>query len=148
MKKPLAILSFLQQLLLLSCLLLAFPSSAEQKVQLGNWDVHYIVLPSTVLTPAVAKAYGLQRSRYQAFVNISVLDSQTQQAQSVVVSGTATDLLGNVRQLEFQQVNEQQSIYYLAQFSIDAEELWRFEINLRHGNTSEQFKFKQKMFIE
>ncbi|MDN4501699.1 DUF4426 domain-containing protein [Alteromonadaceae bacterium BrNp21-10] len=121
---------------------------AEQKVTLGDWDVHYIVLPSTFLTPDVAKAYGLQRSRYQSLINISVLDSKSQLAQSVVVSGTAKNLLGNVRKLEFQEVKEQQSIYYLAQLPLDGEELWRFEITVRHGDTSETLKFKQKLYIE
>ncbi|WP_438864553.1 DUF4426 domain-containing protein [Neptunicella sp.] len=131
-------------LLLLACSVV----HAEQFKTLDNWDVHYIVLPSTFITPEISKAYGLQRSKYQSLVNISVLDSQTKEAQSVVITGTAKNLLGQVRQLDFQEVKEQQAIYYLAQFTLDNDELWRFEITIRHGNDSQTLAFKQKLYVE
>ncbi|WP_416307606.1 DUF4426 domain-containing protein [Neptunicella sp. SCSIO 80796] len=131
-----------------SLLLLCSVTHAEQLEKLGPWDVHYIVIPSTFITPEISKAYGLQRSKYKALINISVLDSQSKEAQSVVVSGTAKNLLGQIRQLDFQEVKEQQSIYYLAQFTIDDDELWRFDITVRHGNDSQKLMFKQKVYAE
>lgn len=136
-------------LMLVACLGLVMSSAnAEQFEKLGNWDVHYIVLPSTFIAPDIAKNYQIQRSKYQPLVNISVLDSDSKDAQSVAISGTATNLLGQVKQLEFQQVKEQNAIYYLAQFNVQDEELWRFNIEVRHGNQSQTLKFKQKIYVE
>ncbi|MEC8230923.1 MAG: DUF4426 domain-containing protein, partial [Pseudomonadota bacterium] len=50
---------------------------AEQKETLGEWDVHYIVVGTPFLTPEVASSYGIVRSKFNALVNISVLDKVT-----------------------------------------------------------------------
>ena len=84
---------------LLVCIF-SLTAQAEQKQQLGNWDVHYIAFPAPLLTVEIARQYQLQRSKYNAVVNVSVLDSNTQQAQKVAISGNAKDLLGRQRTLE------------------------------------------------
>ena len=70
-------------------LLTLIPGSAmaEQKKQLGTWDVHYIAMPSTLVEPAIAKSYNIERSKFNGLVNISVLNSKDQKAQQVTISG-------------------------------------------------------------
>lgn len=135
-------MAFLGAVLLL---LSSASAHAEQFKRLGNWDVHYIVLNSTFLQPNIAKQYDIQRSKYNAFVNISVLDKDSQKAQDVVVSGEAKDLLGNIKKLTFSQVKEQQAIYYLAQFPFDDNERYRFSIRVQRGNDVETLKFQQRL---
>lgn len=130
---------------LLTMLLASPVTLAEQYETLGPWDVHYIVLNSTFLQPDIAKAYKIQRSKYNAFINISVLDSDSQKAQSVVVSGTARNLLGNTKELKFREVQEQDAIYYLAQLAFRDLETYRFDIEVRHGNNVENLRFQQKL---
>lgn len=79
---------------------------AEQKVSLANWDVHYIALNTTFLTPKVAKQYGIVRSKFNGLINISVLDKTTQKPQSLLLSGEAKNLLGTVKKLSFKKVTE------------------------------------------
>ena len=93
---------------------ISFSAQAEQKVTLGKWDVHYIVFDTTFLTPEIAKANGIVRSKYNALVNISVLDSATQVAQRVDISGTARNLIGTTKELKFKRVIDGDAIYYLA----------------------------------
>ncbi len=121
---------------------------AEQFEPLGNWDVHYIVLNSTFLQPEIARQYQIQRSKYNAFVNISVLDKTTKKAQDVVVMGQAKNLLGTNKKLTFVQVKEQDSIYYLAQLPFRDRETFRFEITVQHGNDKEVLKFKQELVTD
>ncbi|MCY7296128.1 DUF4426 domain-containing protein [Alteromonas sp. a30] len=123
----------------------AFSAQAEQFKALGDWEVHYIVLNSTFLQPDIAQQYEIVRSKYNAFVNISVLDRASKQAQDVVVTGEARDLLGNTKTLTFSQVREQESIYYLAQFPFDDNETYRFEIRVQHGNNTQTLRFQQKL---
>lgn len=133
---------------LLLALMLSFTSNAEQKQQLGNWDVHYIAFPSPLLTPDVAKQYQLQRSKYNGIINVSVLDSQTQHAQKVAISGSATDLQGRTRQLEFSQIIEGEAIYYLAQIPFYHQQHYRFNINIQSANGTEQLKFEQTFYVD
>lgn len=123
-------------------------AQAEQMKQLGDWDVHYIALTSSFLTPEVARAYGIQRSKYSALVNISVLDSATKEAQKVLVTGSATDLMGRAKPLEFKEINEGKAIYYIATMGFRYEEDMRFEINISNGNQRQTLRFNQKLYAE
>lgn len=134
----------------LALLLLTFSasSSAEQKERLGDWDVHYMVLNTTFLTPEVARQYGIVRSKFNALVNISVLDSQTQAAQIVSLTGNARNLLDTVKPLTFKRVKEGDAIYYLAPLSFTDRETFRFTINIQLGNATQTLKFQQEMFVD
>lgn len=126
----------------------AFLVNAEQKEQLGQWDVHYIVVNSTFFSPEIARQYGVVRSKYNALVNISVLDTRSQKAQTVGMQGTATNLLGTEKELAFKKVQEGDAIYYLAVFNFRNEETYRFNIEIRRGDTVETLKFQQKMYVD
>lgn len=124
------------------------PGHAEQYKTLADWDVHYMVIPSTFLQPQIANAYKLQRSKYQAVVNISVLNSSNQKAQAVRLSGTATDLLGKVQKLDFRQVSDGNAIYYIAVLKISDDDRWRFAIDITSPDTTQTLKFEQKVYVE
>ena len=131
---------------MLVSILFASNSFAEQKKTLGNWDVHYIAVESTFLTPEVARAYGIVRSKNSVLINISVLDKSTKKAQSVAVMGSARNLLGTEKELSFKEVVDGDAIYYLAILPIRDEEHYRFNIRLRQGNTQQTLKFEQKVY--
>lgn len=132
----------------LLCSAVASPLRAAQFETLGDWDVHYIVVNTSFLAPEVARAYGIQRSQFQGLVNISVLDKDTQAAQSVSVLGDATNLLGTKKELKFKEVQEGDAIYYLAILPFRDQEQYRFNINVTHGNKQETLKFKHKFYSE
>lgn len=135
--------------LVVACLGLLLPSvsQAEQKKTLGQWDVHYIVLDTTFLSPEIAKANQIVRSKYNALVNISVLDKDTQEAQNLSVTGSARNLLGNKKDLSFKKVVDGKAIYYLAVLSHDHKERFRFEVNIQQGNTQEVLKFQEELYV-
>ena len=131
----------------LTAVFATFSSSAEQKKQLGNWDVHYMVLSTTFLTPEIAKANNIVRSRFSSLVNISVLNNNSKVAQSVAMSGSATNLLGTKKELSFKQVKEGDAIYYLALLDYRNRETYRFKINIQQGNTTRTLSFQQELFV-
>jgi hypothetical protein len=137
---------FIAASIILIASLFASGVSAEQKKVLGDWDVHYIVIPSTFLTPEVAKANNIRRSATNALVNISVLDSRTKAALDVEVNGNARNLIGSTKELSFNTVTEGEAIYHLATVVFDDKEVLRYEINLKQGNTTQVLTFQQKMY--
>lgn len=132
----------------LSALLFSAKPEAEQMKKLGNWDVHYIAFPATFLTPEVAVEYGIQRSKFNGVINISVLDSSSQQAQQVAMSGIAKDLFGRQRKLEFNQVVEGDAVYYLTTVPYQNEQLYNFTIDIAQGNQQHQLKFSHTFFVD
>ncbi len=141
-------MNLLRHLALLSLMVFTASAYAEQKERLGDWDVHYMVVNTTFLTPEVASTYGIVRSKYNALVNISVLDKETHKAQRLSVSGEATNLLGNTRDLSFKKVEDGDSIYYLSVLPFRDQETFRFNIQIRKGNDSETLRFKQQMYTD
>lgn len=135
-------------LLLLVCIGLNFSVSAEQKKQLGNWDVHYIAFPAPVLTPEIAQQYKIQRSKYNAVINISVLNAADQKAQQVSITGIAKDLQGRQTELEFSEVTEGDAVYYLAQLSFRNEQRFSFSINISQGNDTQNLRFEQTFYVD
>ncbi|MFT5283739.1 MAG: hypothetical protein ACI94Z_002587 [Yoonia sp.] len=134
--------------LLLTTLLMHAKVSAEEKTQLGNWEVHHIVIGTTFLTPEIAKANSIVRSKYNSFVNISVLDSNDKKAQNVSITGTARNLLGNSKKLSFKKVVDGDAIYYLAVFSHAHKENFRFDINIQQGNEAQILELQQEMYVD
>lgn len=132
----------------LTAAFISFGTLAEQKMQLGEWDVHYIVVNSTFFSPEIAREYGIVRSKYNALVNISVLESDTQKAQIVGMEGSATNLLGTEKALTFKRVQEGEAIYYLAVLPFRDQETYRFAIRIQRGNDSQTLKFQQKMYVD
>ncbi|MCK8122067.1 DUF4426 domain-containing protein [Pseudoalteromonas sp. 2CM32C] len=138
----------------IACLTFAFNAHSEQTLggqykELGPWQVHYIAFPSTFIQPQIAKAYGLERSGYKGIVNISVLKNNTgNAAQKAKLSGTARNLLGNKQTLNFKEVIEGESIYYLAQVDFTNEEILRFEIEIQQSNQFQTLQFQQKFYVD
>lgn len=138
----------------ISFLAFAFNAQSEdmqgaQYKELGPWQVHYIAFPSTFIQPQIAKTYGLERSGYKGIVNISVLKNNSDKtAQTVKLSGTAKNLLGNKQALTFKEVKEGDSIYYLAQVDYTNEEILRFEIEIQQSNQFQKLQFQQKFYVD
>lgn len=130
------------------CLLALMPAHAEIKKTLGDWEVHYIAFNSTFLTPEIARANNILRSSKSAVVNISVLNRQSKDAQEVEMTGTARNLLGTTKTLNFTQVNEGDAIYYLASVPFSHKEVLRFDINIKQGKVQQNLKFQQTMFVD
>ncbi|MGJ8682121.1 DUF4426 domain-containing protein [Paraglaciecola sp.] len=133
---------------MVASLLTASQVRAEQKISLANWDVHYIAFTSTFLTPAVAKQYGIVRSKFNGVINISVLDKKDKSAQSVALSGTAKNLLGVVKKLSFKEVQEGKAIYYLAVLPFSDQEQYRISVNINDGEIEKTLKFQHKFYAE
>ena len=48
-------------------------ATAEQSDFFGDYTVHYNALPTDVLQPAVARSYGITRSKNRVLLNVSAL---------------------------------------------------------------------------
>ncbi len=142
MKKVLFALSFLS--------LFSGQVWAENMKKLGNMDVHYMAIVSTFLTPEIAKSYGIQRSKYNSLLNISVMDNQQENkpAKTVKITGQARNNLGQLKALAFNEVIEGDAIYYLAQVSFNNEETLHFTIKINDGKEQQTLKFSQKFYVD
>ena len=144
---PARYLSFIYCLLLAS---LTLPSYAEQAIYSPDYDIHYNAFNTMMVPPEVAQSYGFTRARNRALLNISVLDSSSKKALPAVVTGTRTNIVGQLLPLEFVQIKEQNAIYYIAQLRFTEEEMWRFELQIQPDLNADAIplKFSQTFYLE
>lgn len=144
---PARYLNFIYCLLLAS---LALPSYAEQAIYSPDYDIHYNAFNTMMVPPEVAQSYGFTRARNRALLNISVLDSSSKKALPAVVTGTRTNIVGQLLPLEFVQIKEQNAIYYIAQLRFTEEEMWRFELQIQPDLNADAIplKFSQTFYLE
>lgn len=134
-------------ILITVCLCAAMTSAwAEQKMTFGEYEVHYIVLPTTFLNAEIADKYDLPRGRDRALVNISVLDADGIPVKAQV-TGSTQNLLGQRQQLSFAEVTEGSAVYYLALLRHADQEFHQLslDVKLPDGQVGE-LRFQQKMY--
>ncbi len=144
--------NIIKKLVMFAVLSIAFAtaSNAENMKKMNDINVHYIALSSTFLTPEIAKAYGIERSRYKGLVNISVLDNtqEGKPSKTVIINGKARNDVGQIKSLDFTEVVEGDAVYYLAQVSYTNKETIYFDINITDKGKQHNLKFSQKFYVD
>ena len=137
-----------RMLITLLLALLAAPVAAEQLQKFGDIEVHYVVVNSSFLDPAVASRYGVQQGKDRAFVNLSVLDANGKSLDATV-TGTTLNLLNQESVLSFNEIKEADSIYYIAPLRFTDRDTLRFRIDVvLTGRAPMRVEFQQQMFID
>ena len=126
---------------------------ADQSVSWGDYTVHYNAFSTDTLTPRVAQAYGIKRSRNRALVNIVVTKGESQGdavPMAAEVTGAGVNLTGQLKTLSFRQINEDGAIYYIADVSVDNGETLDFKIEATPDGLSKPFlvKFRKQFFTQ
>lgn len=147
--------------LLLSIMLtiaLALPALAEQSVKTGKYEVHYNTFLSTFLTPEVAKAYQIGRSKNKAVLNVSVLDISGEKPQAVEaqVYMRIRNAYGQEKDVTPRKVVEPgdtpdtRAIYYLTTFKVSNREQVNFHIQVKPAGEERpiDIKFSKEFFTE
>ena len=142
--------SIIMSCCLISALLVSTAASAENMKKMGKMNIHYMAIGATFFTPEIAKAYGIERSKYNGLVNISVLDNSKQgtPAKTVSITGTARNLADQKKTLSFKEVREGDAIYYLAEVDYRNDETIRFDLTITDGEETHQLEFSQKFYVD
>ena len=114
-------------LALLACLTAAV-SHAQQMQRFGDYELHYIVIPTTTLQPDIAARYDIPRGKGKALCNLSVIDANGD-GVSAVLEGSTQNLLGQRQDLSFREIVDGDAIYYLAVIRHADEEVHRISID-------------------
>ncbi|MBK8970827.1 MAG: DUF4426 domain-containing protein [Hahellaceae bacterium] len=151
MKRSHSLRRALSALLLLVSTLALAPAQAEQKVDYGDYEIHYIAVPTTLLEPEIAKAYGLERSKSTGMLNVSVLKKQpdgSTRAVGAFVRGKLTNDVQQERELEFTRVAEGEAIYSIAPFWYSQGQPYTFQLEVQADPEKGAFpvRFSQTLY--
>lgn len=122
----------------LALLLATVPVQANE-VEFDRYVVHYTVLSTHLLSPDVARAYDLHRSRSRALVNVVIMkrDGEEMEAVPGTVQGQAVNLNRQVRHLRFREVRDGDAFYHLAEVRVRPGEVLDFNLQVTADNDDE-----------
>jgi hypothetical protein len=131
----------------------ALPAAAERSTAAGDWVIHYNAIATEDLHPSVADNYGITRSPTRGLITVTVMRpimGTTGEPHTARVTGTASNLAGQTRDLNLREVQEGKAIYYLDTFRIRDEETLDFELEVRPDGSGEthSVSFRQQFFVD
>lgn len=132
--------------------LISLPAHAGSE-DFGDHQVRWSVFPSTLLTPEVAKANNLQRSRGIGIVNIAIMQKADDGTLSPVtgqVEGKVSNDIQQVNFLAFRRIKEGDAVYFIAQYQYSSGELMTFNITGRPSGHSQDMpvRFAHTLFSD
>lgn len=128
-------------------------AGAENATRFGDYTLHHNALASASIDPAIARQYGLTRSKFRGLLNVSLIHEiagTTGKATRARVTASFRNPLGRIQEIRLQEVVEQDAIYYLGQFPIvDGETLhFTVEASLPGQSTPFRAELSQQFFID
>lgn len=118
--------------------------------QMGRFEVLYSIVNTTFVEPETAAVYQLVRARDRAFINIAVREKLPEggdRAVTAKIEGRSWDFY-ETDYLEFQEVQEGDAIYYIADFDFNDGEVRFFNLQVLPAgqSRSQPLKFHQKIY--
>lgn len=110
----------------------ALPGHGEH-VDHGEYRIHYTTFPSTLIPADVAAAHDIVRADNRIVLNVSVLKGRQPSVASI--RGDVINLLNQRFELTFDEVNEADAVYYLANHVAVEQDILRFNIVVQPPDT-------------
>jgi len=140
--------------LILLAALTSMSAIAQQAQEFGDYIIHYNALSSSLITPEVAKAYGIRRSDSRALINISVLKNAADKTTTAVkakVTASGRNLTGQTRNVDMREIDDGDgAIYYIGELSVRNMETFDFTVVVLVEGQNKPFnvKFRQQFYTE
>ena len=119
--------------LIVMLLSLPFAAKAERLKRFPGYEVHYNVVRTDFLTPAVAASYGITRSKTRGLLTVSVLKQNGKGSVAVAsaLAATAVNLNSQLHNIDMREVREGKAVYYIGEFRISPPETLKFTVSAR-----------------
>jgi hypothetical protein len=141
----------MKRLLAALCLCtVAAGAHAEISQKFGPLEIHYNALSTDELSPEVARAYKIERSKTRGLVTMSVLKQNKVGVSSPVpakLSVYVTNLSQQLASVEMREIKEGTAVYYLGEFRVAPPDTLKFTVSVEvAGEPKHEMVFDQKFF--
>ena len=134
----------LTKLLLFSLVFLTAPTYAEIQ-KFGNVDVNYNVVTTDTLSPQVAKAYGISRSKNRLLLTVSVTrpdDKGIPRPIYAEVTAFSVNMIEQQQKIKMRNINEGEAVYYIGDFGFATPDFLRFTVNVTESGAGKPHKIE------
>lgn len=124
----------LMTLLVSLFLLMPMMASAENSTKIPGHTVHHNVITTDFLSPSIASAYRIVRSKNRGMINISVIKDEvgtTGIPVTAEINARVINLIGQQRPIRLKEIREGKAIYYIGDFIIPSSERLVFMLEVK-----------------
>ena len=130
----------------------AKPAGATS-TDIGDFVVHFNAQSTEQLTPEIAGAYGIVRSRSRVMLNVSIVRKSDQRpvaGEVTVKTSNLTGQLKNVTMRKIEEPGETLAIYYIGETPVANRETLIFDIRVVPEGEREaaEVRFKREFFTD
>lgn len=126
------------------------PVMAEQAKRFGDYVIHYNTLNTDTLNPAVAREYGIQRSKNRAMLSVSVIRESDGKGVQAQVTATSGMLTGHKQTLKTREIREEDAVYYISDFPVAHRDTLKFTLRVKPEGSrrTHTITFQKQFFTE
>lgn len=130
----------------------AQPAGATS-ADIGDYVVHFSAQSTDQLSPEVARAYNILRSKNRAMLNVSIIRKSDNMPVAGTVTVKTTNLTGQLKNVTMRKVEEPGetvAIYYIGETPVANRETLLFDIKVRPegAGTASDVRFKRQFYTD
>ncbi len=131
----------------ITCFVIA-PISQANVHTIGDITIHYNALSSANIPAEVAAAYKIRRSGRTGIINITVMKNNKPIMANIF--GNGKNLTGQLKELAFKEIREEQAVYYIATFTFSNAEKLSFDLQVQPERKGKliPLQFKQQLYVD
>jgi len=124
--------------------------AGETMKNIGGYVVHFSAQSTDQLSPEIARAYNIVRSKNRAMLNVSVIREEDNQSVEAEVSVKTVNLTGQLKNVSMRKVPDQQAIYYIGETPVANRETLIFDITVKPdgADTASEVRFKRQFYTD
>src|SRR5690606_35804015 len=107
-----------------------------------DYTVHYSTFNSLFVPADIAAAHKLVRAKDQTLINIAVQRKADGQSVSANVSGTAKNLLQQLKNIDFKTIEEPGAVYYIGALRHTNEEVFHLDLKIVPQGETRPLEFR------
>ena len=124
--------------------------AGESMKNIGGYVVHFSAQSTDQLSPEIARAYNIVRSKNRAMLNVSVLRESDNVSVEADVQVKTVNLTGQLKNVSMRKVPDQEAIYYIGETPVANRETLIFDITVRPegADTASEVRFKRQFYTD
>jgi len=124
--------------------------AGETMKNIGGYVVHFSAQSTDQLSPEIARAYNIVRSKNRAMLNVSVLREDDNASVEAEVSVKTVNLTGQLKNVTMRKILDQQAIYYIGETPVANRETLIFDITVKPdgADTASEVRFKRQFYTD
>jgi len=124
--------------------------AGESMKDIGDHIVHFNAQSTDELSPEIARAYNIVRSKNRAMLTVSVVREADNASVPAKVTVKTVNLTGQLKNVAMREIEEQDAVYYVGETPVANRETLIFDITVTPEGTAgpAEVRFKREFFTD